>query len=59
MPVLRTLRDLQHVRFVLPRRSDPGSLHNSQVQEMRGSIPGGFLESVVRRQIMQSRDTEE
>lgn len=59
MPALRTLRDLQHVTFLLPRRSGSGSIQSGEMQETRGSIPGGFLETVVRRQIMQARRTEE
>jgi len=59
MPAFRSLRDLQHVKFVLPRRSGPDSHQNREIEEMRGSIPGGFLETVVRRQIMQARRPEE
>lgn len=59
MPALRSLRDLQHVKFVLPRRSGSRSIQSGEMQETRGSIPGGFLETVVRRQILQARRTEE
>jgi hypothetical protein len=59
MPVLLSLSDLRHVKFLLPRRSGPDSHQNREIEEMRGSIPGGFLETVVRRQIMQARRPEE
>lgn len=59
MPAMRSLRDLQHVKFALPWGSGLHSIQNCEMQETRGSIPGGFLETVVRRQIMQVRRTEE
>ena len=59
MPVLLSLRDLRHVKFLLPRRSGPDSLQNHEITEIGGSIPDGFLQTVVRRRIMQPRCTEE
>lgn len=44
MAGLRAMRGLQHVKFQRPMRRE------------RGSIPGGFLETVVKREIMQSGD---
>ena len=53
MSGLESLRNLRHVDFVMPRQS---SSRRSCVTQ--GSIPGGFLETVIRRQIMQSGHTK-
>lgn len=45
MAGLRTLRGLEHVEFIHPK-----------VGREQGAIPGGFLETVVRREIMQPSD---
>lgn len=55
MSGLLSLRNLQHVEFLLPQHSGPRQ--NCVIRG--GSIPGGFLEKVVRPQIMQSDHTEE
>ena len=44
MTGLRSLRNLQVIRFLRPNG--------------KGSIPGGFLETVARREIMQSSDAQ-
>lgn len=59
MPALLSLRGLRHVQFLLPRRSGLGSLQNHETTEMGGSVPGGFLETVVRQRITQPECTEE
>lgn len=59
IPALLSLRDLRHVKFLLPRRSGPDSLQNHEMTEIGGSDPGGFLETVVRRRTMQPFRTDE
>ena len=59
MPAMLSLRNLRHVKFLLPRRSGAESLQTHETTEMEGSIPGGFLETVVRQRIMQPRCIEE
>lgn len=52
MKGFRTIRGIQHVEF------KPPSIPNIGLSKGSGSIPGGFLETIVRHEIMQSRHAE-